>query len=376
MTTFKAKRLFAFRPYHELEGMPNIICDGAPVGSSTIITLSHWPGTVLEDKFRADSSTQIAFRWAEDAKAIAELPLVVFVSNNHVDEDGVLSISALVHREWAFEHRHLLEAASICGDFSKVKPEDGDAFKLVWAIRSVLDPVSSPFPSEIFDKSDHMKTTGAQYAAVLPHLPRLVAELDSAALWKEAEAEFQKMRWHIAAGNVTFERIPALDLGFVRVLPAASNAVSKGSPSYPMSHNFAYVPSTIAIFSELAYGKGGEMECYRVAIENQGKWELRYRYESRVQVVSEPLPLKRYDWNSVRDRLEELETATGVSWVADGFDDVVPGIRNVGAATSMPYETVRKEVKGRIAASFSFRLAYTAIYQIVSFFDALPHRKM
>lgn len=355
---------FEFRPYHELEQIPNVICDGSPAGDGTRITLSHWPGTKLDEKFKADSSTQIAFKWAESGAA-EELfrdvwDGIVACSNNHVDEDGLLSMSVLVHQEWAFAHRMVVEAASIVGDFSKCdfsRPEGKEAFRLVWAIRFMLDPATSPFPKTVFDKSDYMKATAEQYAAMLPLVPKLHENLDTEKLWQNAEEELKAMREQIVAGNVLFERMPELDLAFVRIKPAAASAVSTGSPSYPEAHNFPYLPSTIAIYSDLAYGHlgGSNVDCFRVTIEDSGKWDLRYRYESRIQYQSKPGPLPRKDWSSLRDRLAKLETESSVRWIADGYDGVVPGIRNEGGASAIPYEVIRSEIVG-FFESFGRRL--------------------
>ena len=74
-----------FVPYAELDGVPNVIVDGAAT-EATLLTLSHWPGSRVPASLRADLSAEIAVRYLE--QPAMHVPADV-VSNNHFDEDGV-----------------------------------------------------------------------------------------------------------------------------------------------------------------------------------------------------------------------------------------------------------------------------------------------
>ncbi len=81
-----------YHPYQELAGRPNVIVDGSPT-DGTVLTVTHWPGYPPPEVVAADTSAEMAFRLLQhrDLLGAAEL-----VSNNHFDQDGLVSIHALV----------------------------------------------------------------------------------------------------------------------------------------------------------------------------------------------------------------------------------------------------------------------------------------
>jgi len=50
-----------FVGYHRLADTPNVVVDGSPT-ASTVLTLSHWPGSPTPEHLLDDLSAQIAFR--------------------------------------------------------------------------------------------------------------------------------------------------------------------------------------------------------------------------------------------------------------------------------------------------------------------------
>src|SRR5579864_2307899 len=83
-----------YAPYEEAGGAPNVIVDGAPT-TGTVLTLSHWPHSPVPAGLEADLSAEMAFGYLArpDLHGRAEV-----VSNNHFDQDGLVSVFALVHR--------------------------------------------------------------------------------------------------------------------------------------------------------------------------------------------------------------------------------------------------------------------------------------
>jgi Family of unknown function (DUF6687) len=73
-----------FVPYPDLDGIPNVVVDGAR-HADTLLTLSHWPHSGTPPALKEDLSAQIAFRYLDspDLRVDAEV-----VSKNHFDEDG------------------------------------------------------------------------------------------------------------------------------------------------------------------------------------------------------------------------------------------------------------------------------------------------
>src|SRR6476619_3157144 len=93
-----------FVPYPELGDTPNVIIDGSGV-PSTVLTLSHWPGSSVPEALAADLSAEIAVKYLEHP----ELHVAVdAVSNNHLDEDGLMGVLALIDPELALAHRDLV----------------------------------------------------------------------------------------------------------------------------------------------------------------------------------------------------------------------------------------------------------------------------
>ena len=84
-----------FLPYHELDGRPNVIVDGSPT-DGTVLTVTHWPGYPPPPEVVADTSAEMAFRLLEHPELMHGAALV---SNNHFDQDGLVSIYTVVDPE-------------------------------------------------------------------------------------------------------------------------------------------------------------------------------------------------------------------------------------------------------------------------------------
>ena len=83
----------AFRPYDDLDGVPNVVVDGTATEATTL-TLSHWPGSpALPVDLLADLSAEMAFRYLDRRDALHGDATVV--SNNHFDQDGLVGVFAL-----------------------------------------------------------------------------------------------------------------------------------------------------------------------------------------------------------------------------------------------------------------------------------------
>ena len=87
----------SFVPFSRLDGVPNVVVDGA-AGPETRLVLSHWPGSATPDVVREDLSAQIALAALDHPELFDGLAAV---SNNHFDQDGLMSVYALVDPEGA-----------------------------------------------------------------------------------------------------------------------------------------------------------------------------------------------------------------------------------------------------------------------------------
>ncbi len=94
--------------YGELDGIPNVIVDGS-AQADTVLTLSHWPNSPTPVDLRDDLSAQIAFHYLDHPEhhVAAEV-----VSNNHFDQDGFMSVYALVDPDGAHARRARVSSTS------------------------------------------------------------------------------------------------------------------------------------------------------------------------------------------------------------------------------------------------------------------------
>jgi uncharacterized protein DUF6687 len=122
-----------YAPYDQLFGRPNVIVDGSAT-DGTVLTLSHWPHSGTPASLKADLSAEIAFRFLDEPSQSVWADLV---SNNHLDEDGVVSVYALVEPEHAQANRELLIEAARLGDFSSTHVADGA--RLGFAITKLIE---------------------------------------------------------------------------------------------------------------------------------------------------------------------------------------------------------------------------------------------
>ena len=93
-----------------------IFCDGAggeAFREDCDLDLSHWRPNRTPKPYRADTSTEICFRFL-DRPVEADWTLAV---NNHLDVDGMLSVYTLVHSRHALAHRRTIVQAAEMGDF-------------------------------------------------------------------------------------------------------------------------------------------------------------------------------------------------------------------------------------------------------------------
>ncbi|MEA2747283.1 MAG: hypothetical protein QOI41_1426, partial [Myxococcales bacterium] len=101
-------------------------CDGVVPGAA--IDLSHWEGNTTAAEYKADTSTEIALRFARSGGTV---DLAV---NNHFDADGVLAVYALLRSDVAMANADLLVATAEVGDFDEW-PSDERGLRLEAALR-------------------------------------------------------------------------------------------------------------------------------------------------------------------------------------------------------------------------------------------------
>src|SRR5688572_4293766 len=194
-------------PYDELDGRPNLIVDGSPT-RGTVLTVTHWPGYPPPDAVAADLSAQMAFRLREHPELLDGIDLV---SNNHFDQDGLVSILAVARPDEAFPRRAFLEDVAAAGDFGTYR--DRGAARVSMVLSAYADG-----RGEIELPADHGEQTAVLYGAMLDRLPSICDDVDAhRELWADEDATLAASEAAIESGAVTIEEFDDVDLAVVDV---------------------------------------------------------------------------------------------------------------------------------------------------------------
>lgn len=315
----------AYIPYHEIGVRPHIVVDGKDQDSS-LLTLSHWPWNRTPEHLRRDTSTHIVYAYLNDPKSFVDATIV---SNSHYDEDGLLSMFALVNPVIAMQHADLCIATSYATDFWRCT--DSAAAKLAFVLGAWSDREKSPLGQDLFELPLRQRVI-AQYTHMLEALPRILNDpFSDESMWAEEYEFWQLSRASVAEGKVELEEFPELDLAIVHV-PADMQC--KTICRYLTRWSLPVHP--FALFEHT--------DCSRILWCHGSRMEFQYRYESWVQVTSfRPLP--RLDLTILAERLNALEKAAG-QWVFEGVYEVAARLWfDGGAASSIASESLVSELK-------------------------------
>jgi hypothetical protein len=301
-----------FVPYLDLEDVPNVIVDGDGA-SSTLLTLSHWPGSHVPESLRADLSAEIVLRYLEQPEQHVAVDVT---SNNHFDEDGLMGIYALVAPHDALAQRDLVADVARAGDFGWSTTRT--AARVAFAVSTLVDPDASPLDPAVF-AGDYPAMAARLYSELLPRVPALLRDIDRFRdLWADEDAHLDASNAAFAGGDVTIAEHRDLDLAVV-TLPSIESRVMhrftqrRRAELHPMSvHN--------------------RTDMLRVAYIRERHYSVELRYESVVQFVSRPV-LPRPDLAVLADRLNELE-GSGGKWSFEGVGGLTPKLALLDADES------------------------------------------
>ncbi len=305
-----------FVPFHKLGDQPNLIVDGKG-NEHTRMTLSHWPDNDTPAQYKDDLSAQIVFRYLEDDKPIEDVEVV---SNNHFDEDGLVSVFAMVDPKRAFEMKDFLIEVARAGDFSMCL--DRDAARVSFVISAWTDPDRSPLNRTVF--GDTTETLNqALYEELLKRLPNIVNKIQNLhEFWEPEDRVLTATEQAILEGKVKIEEDKDIDLAVV-TLP------DKGilSEDIVLDKPTSWVSSVlhpIAVHNKI--------DSYRVLVIMKNRYELYYRYETWIDYVSKILK-ERVDLNNLVRRLNATEKSGG-SWSFNGVDKIIGRLSFEGARES------------------------------------------
>lgn len=341
--TRSAPRL-RFADYAEAEAIPNIVVDGAP-NRSTVLTLTHWPGYPAPPGLEADLSAEMAYLYLYlylDRGLLQSLDdrpsehaLAQVVTNNHFDQDGLVSVHALVERPTSPDLRELLIDVAAAGDFGTYRHRA--AARASMALWTWADSERSPIADELAEL-DYPDQCRLLYQRTLPMLVPLVTDPDQfRELWAEEDDQLTASERAIAAGAITIEERPGIDLAVVSI----DDQSDLGG-----GHRFCH-KSLDEVHPMAVNNATG---CFRqLLIRGQ---HIRYldRYETWVQYRTRR-PLPRVDLRPLAQHLSGREPG-GVVWAADPPSSLDPTLAPVdGTVTDIDPSVVVSEIAAYLATA-------------------------
>jgi hypothetical protein len=303
-----------FAPAHRLDDVPHVVVDGGPI-ESTVLTLSHWPGSPTPVDLLDDLSAQIVFRALRRPELFGGVEVV---TNNHFDQDGLAGVFTLVDPDTAVHHETQLVDLARAGDFGTFEHRDSIRLAFVLAAwdddeRSPLDPalLAGPYPDRC----------GRLYEELVPRMPELLADVDRLRPWWEHEdAHLEESLRAIDTGVVTITERPDLDLAVVTV---PDDWAERTTTRFTVGRSDAVHPSAIA----------NRTDRLRVAVLQDGRSRLECRYETWVMLRSRPV-VARPDLRVVASRLHELDPDAG--WTADAPRALTPRLHTSAESALAP----------------------------------------
>jgi hypothetical protein len=287
-----------YADYDDTVDVPNIVVDGS-ANAATVLTLSHWPGAPTPSELQRDLSAGIAFAYLDHP--CPHDPADV-VTNNHFDQDGLVSVAALVDPA-ADDHRQLLIDVAAAGDFGTYRDRRAARASIVIA---------------------RWSDAGWGYRESLPHLIDLALDPEPyRELWEDEDAHLTASEQAIDTGMVTIEERPELDLAIVTVSPGAPDR---------LGHRFAH--ETVAGLHPIAIHNATDR--FRLLVLAGRRYRYVDRYETWVQFRSRPT-LRRVD---MRPLAAELSERDQVPWTAGAPSQLTPEMTHAGESTFEPRDFV------------------------------------
>jgi uncharacterized protein DUF6687 len=160
-----SRRFVFYREGLDPDGL--LVVDGV---AASAFNLSHWPGNRTPERYRADTTTEMALRLATDPDREELLSRVRLVSNNHFDTDGLLSAWVVLNPDQALPHRRFLIDAARAGDFQTFTSADAVKFDLM--VTAFSDPRRSPIAEALLSPEEADRAQ-ALYDELLGRLPEL-----------------------------------------------------------------------------------------------------------------------------------------------------------------------------------------------------------
>ena len=247
--------------------------------------LSNWKGNNTPNALKADTATEIAFRYNADSRRASLFPYANIITNNHFDTDGLLAVFTLLHPGQAEPMMPQYIAAAEACDFASFSSDAGVQVHLL-----IQGLAAKSRRSRFWSRREAEEAV--YYKELLPLLPDLFKKKDDYRdLWKEP---FDK----IIASMTMFERGA---IGLEEYDDERLTVILNDAP-----------PERYAID---AYCKGDLFLMIEDRKQREGgyRYELAYRYYAWAETVRRPM-IHKIAMEQLAEELNKLETSSAGRW--------------------------------------------------------------
>ncbi|MCY7259642.1 DUF6687 family protein [Pseudomonas protegens] len=288
---------YGFLPLGQTRRRSNISLDSID-NPATVLTLSHWPANKTPSAYKANLSTTSALIFLQQGLRVEQAQVI---TSDHFDLDGLASVYAFLAPEQALRHRQLLIDIARLGDFTR--GTSSQALHCAFTLHALAARVRS------HSQGGNDRQLMARFTALLPQLADVLDNTRRyAELYDPTMQELQRSTALVEHAATRIEEYSDIDLAIFRLPDGAW----QGEGEY-------FGLSPVALHNR--------SRCAVLAIVNQGRIEIRQRYESWVE-RSSGIPRARRDLAIFARALQETERTPG-QWHYDGVQAIMPGLRFV-----------------------------------------------
>jgi len=252
--------------------------------------LSHWKGNNTPNALKADTATEIAFKYNAHPRRTSLFPYANIITNSRFDTDGLLAVFTLLYPEQAALMLPALIATAEASDFGLFSSEEGvQNHLLIQGLISDKSPLRASFRRGSGPKE------ALYYKEILPLLPDLFKKKEEyRALWRGPFDDIIASMTMFERGAIGFEECEEEKLTIVlNDTPPARQAID------------AYCKGDLFLIIE-----------DRKKREGGYRYELTYRYYAWADTVRRPV-IAKIAMEPLVEELNQLETASHGKWTTE-----------------------------------------------------------
>ena len=275
------------------------------------LNLTHLYSERVPDAFRSDTSTECVIKWLE---SVADPFRPEYVTCNHWDIDGFLSVWCAMNPEIALQNRDLLIKAATLGDFRECDRETErglNALKLCAILNhEEREHFCLPF-GDLDDATIEYEVSAKKFPYFLPRFRD----------WFENPDSFRDL-WH-EEYTLVLDDMVFIDEGYANIEEIEEVGLSIITSSKPLHYYAAFTKA-----------RGNAVVTY---LPRQEYIELEYKYETAVGRLGKRIFSKK-DLSELAKELTSLEGNPEIVWRFDNLHEGGPMLRPERAANPLSHE--------------------------------------